>query len=653
MAMDSDAASVASANATRQLQFFRMAGWGSLAETDFLTRYMSQSCTPLYRISSTKLQFSPSPTGGTVQSYENTASMTEFCGEHNVEDCLAYLNNEVTTLGMSPLYDSRAVTFDVVRLVNCVHDLLQKHQNSARIREELENRQHRTDADMMRLQLMHERLKESLRQYERELMQQQEKDRQLTNKNKLLSTKLKAEKDEVRRLQSVMQHRDVQYQHERRKCDREMTRQKERLHQLLLDKTERKIGIEISNSLQRSDGKRGLWRTGTRDQEEMYRLVISNYEEKQKELMEENSDLRQCLSDMQKELHALLCMRTSRIRTNSESRADGDSSNWSDPDSMPVRPIEEMSDGHFQMPYEFVRDNIEKSLKEKCRLLRLYIRNIEKQTVTVASKSPTRRDPSTSAKSPNDEKHNRETEKLNKQISRYREIIEQQEILIQQTLQPTPPTEAELSGDGNNFMIESETDFLEAAKKFFSEQKLNFEDERKKFTEAAIRLGREKKAFEEEKASFLKEQFFKLSPFKDHSHETSCTTPEVIRGKRLLPSTPSYQEAPPPRHLNFSTPVSLSRPHSSPSTADLYRALGLTSNSSLKERRELPKLHRESTSLPHMSQEKCSSPASVTTVTTSNSTSPMSNMSAHRLAEHVDNVKLALLQKHNQDGDPN
>lgn len=47
---------------------------------------------------------------------------------------------EVTTLGMSPLYDSRAVTFDVVRLVNCVHDLLQKHQNSARIREELENR---------------------------------------------------------------------------------------------------------------------------------------------------------------------------------------------------------------------------------------------------------------------------------------------------------------------------------------------------------------------------------------------------------------------------------------------------------------------------------------------------------------------------------
>ena len=53
----------------------------------------------------------------------------------------------------------------------------------------------------MRLQLMHERLKESLRQYERELVQQREKERQLNNKNKLISTKLKAEKDEVGRSQ--------------------------------------------------------------------------------------------------------------------------------------------------------------------------------------------------------------------------------------------------------------------------------------------------------------------------------------------------------------------------------------------------------------------------------------------------------------------
>jgi len=47
------------------------------------------------------------------------------------------------------------------------------------------------------------------------------------------------------------------------------------------------------------------------------------------------------------------------------------------------------------------------------------------------SKSPARRESTASVKTANDEKHSRETEKLNKQINRYREIIEQQEILIQ------------------------------------------------------------------------------------------------------------------------------------------------------------------------------------------------------------------------------
>ena len=50
---------------------------------------------------------------------------------------------------------------------------------------------------------------------------------------------------------------------------------------------------------------------------------------------------------------------------------------------------------------------------------------------TGGSKSPARRESTANVKTANDEKHSRETEKLNKQINRYREIIEQQEILIQ------------------------------------------------------------------------------------------------------------------------------------------------------------------------------------------------------------------------------
>ena len=41
-------------------------------------------------------------------------------------------------------------------------------------------------------------------------------------------------------------------------------------------------------------------------QEEMYQLLISNYEEKQQELRVENNDLRDCLVDMQRELASIL-----------------------------------------------------------------------------------------------------------------------------------------------------------------------------------------------------------------------------------------------------------------------------------------------------------------------------------------------------------
>ena len=41
-------------------------------------------------------------------------------------------------------------------------------------------------------------------------------------------------------------------------------------------------------------------------QEEMYQLLISNYEEKQQELRIENNDLRECLVHMQRELSAVL-----------------------------------------------------------------------------------------------------------------------------------------------------------------------------------------------------------------------------------------------------------------------------------------------------------------------------------------------------------
>ena len=51
----------------------------------------------------------------------------------------------------------------------------------------------------------------------------------------------------------------------------------------------------------------------------------------------------------------------------------------------------------------------------------------------------------------------------------------------------------------------------------FKEQKKNFEKERLSFTEAAIRLGLERKAFEEERASWLNQQVLNMTTY-DHQN---------------------------------------------------------------------------------------------------------------------------------------
>ena len=103
-------------------------------------------------------------------------------------------------------------------------------------------REHRTRADIEHLKQCQQKLKLSLEQNERELAQQQERERQLSNKNKALTSKLKNEKEEVKRLQSSIAHRDAQYRHDVKKRERELGKLKERVHQLLSDKTEKRIG---------------------------------------------------------------------------------------------------------------------------------------------------------------------------------------------------------------------------------------------------------------------------------------------------------------------------------------------------------------------------------------------------------------------------
>lgn len=489
--------------------------------------------------------------GSSLHSRMGDQSLSEsFCNADNVDQSIAYINQELTVLGF------QTVTASTYTLVNRLYDVLRQFQRSGRLREELENRVHRTTGELDHYQSMNLRLKNANEKLEKDIAREEEKYRQLVNKQKALSSKYKAEREELKRLQNIVKDRDAQFKHELKKKEREVNKLKERLNQLISDKTpNRRVGLDIANSLQRTDGKRSTWKSaGNNKLEEMYQVVIHNYEDKQRELMLENADLRDCLVQMQKELVTVVSGEEINNCSVSPNSNLGDDSLTDDDDSSSLYSVKktpalnDFSDGYFQMPYDFMKDNLQKSFRETCKKIK-------------SNMKPKRRLPSPNkgvvnlTPQPTDSKFMLDYDKLQKQIKNYKDIIQQQEELIQQSIN------SQSKSMENSFLHEShllqERETLSEQKRHFFQEKANFEKERKQFTEAAIRLGRERQTFESEKANILKNQFLQLSPF------TSKTTPQKGEGTRLLPSTPVFSPAP------------SSKPKT-PSTVELYKILGLT-----------------------------------------------------------------------------
>jgi X breakpoint 2-interacting protein len=196
------------------------------------------------------------------------------CTEDTLESWTQYLNNEVTALGFpSILKQSEAVevergamaSVDVVQLVGCMYDLLQQHRADIRGRDIMAEQFQRCQSDKEQLIVARERLKNDLATAERELDSAVQQQHCLEDQLRAVNTRLQSEREELKKVRSVMVQRSVHYNHEVKKWERESSRLKEKLHQVLSDRSQdRKIGIEMANFVQREGGKRRMWKTGIR-----------------------------------------------------------------------------------------------------------------------------------------------------------------------------------------------------------------------------------------------------------------------------------------------------------------------------------------------------------------------------------------------------
>jgi X breakpoint 2-interacting protein len=407
-----------------------------------------------------------------------------FCNNSNITSCLVYLNQELTTLGFSSILHKESQEMDRVQIVNCVYDLLQQHHHHIKCREDLETSLHRAHSDVSLLKDTKARLKATIEELEKEVASVSEKERQALKKLKSVSSKLRAEQDEMRRLKLSMQHKETQFSHDVRKKEREYSRLRERLGQLVSDKSqERRLGMEILNALQRGDGKRARWRyqsSSVKHDEELYRVVIANYEEKQKEMIAENSSLRESLVMIQKELVSVLNEKSLSQSLDKSVSGDieGDSSEG-------VNQEELMSSGHFQMPYELVRDGIERSVHSKWQ-------KVKEQFSLLRTRVTSEDD------------YKSEIEKLEKRIADYESLMEK--------------NTASGEGEGyskrlNESWLAQQNDHLVLRKEYISEREKHLEERERAFMEATACLDREREDFEQRKTNFFKEQFLNGSLF--------------------------------------------------------------------------------------------------------------------------------------------
>ncbi|XP_072504991.1 afadin- and alpha-actinin-binding protein isoform X3 [Notamacropus eugenii] len=501
-----------------------------------------------------------------------------FCTEENVDQSISYLDQELTTLGFPSLYEEskgKEVKRDlnIVAVLNCIHELLVLHRKNLLAQENVETQNLKLGSDMDHLQNCYSKLKEQLETSRREMIGLQERDRQLQGKNRNLHQLLKNEKDEVQKLQNIIASRATQYNHDMKRKEREYNKLKERLHQLVMNKKDKKTAMDILNYVGRADGKRGAWRTGkteARNEDEMYKVLLSDYEQRQKQILLENAELKKVLQQMKKEMISLLTPQKQKPKGKAE---DSPGTVLSDVEE----DTSELSkENMWELSCETVREQLTNSIRKQWRILKSHVEKLDNQVSKVHlgdfkdEEVISRQD------------HEQETEKLELEIQHCKEMIQTQQQLLQQ--QFTTACDDDTSSLLQDCYLLEEKERLEEEWALFKEQKKNFEKERRSFTEAAIRLGLERKAFEEDRAGWLKQQFLNMTSF-DNKNSENGKPPSAFSGSSdqdnlTLHSKPgqkpysAYNESSVrASKLTKSLPVS-------PSTSELFQTIHHISESS-------------------------------------------------------------------------
>eukprot|EP00002_Diphylleia_rotans_P038238 TRINITY_DN8679_c0_g1_i4.p1 TRINITY_DN8679_c0_g1~~TRINITY_DN8679_c0_g1_i4.p1 ORF type:complete len:506 (-),score=113.82 TRINITY_DN8679_c0_g1_i4:140-1657(-) len=259
---------------------------------------------------------------------EGFASLQKF------EECVHLLNqslvaSEIPDIGPLPK-DERCVP-----VLNCIHALLQAKMRDARMKEELLERLRKVELEKEASIITQDQLRQKIITLDRTIGDLHIKIKVTEDSKKAELERLILERDNLQRENIALASRDAQYQHELRRKDVEVEKMKDKLSASIRSRDhDSRTAINILHAAER-EGKKMPWTKDAKRSDEISMIIRNSYEEKMKESLEENAQLRRLLLDLQGELWRMV----SKDDANAED----------------VARIRMITERHLEMPYSLLR----------------------------------------------------------------------------------------------------------------------------------------------------------------------------------------------------------------------------------------------------------------------------------------------------------
>ncbi|RIA98462.1 Afadin and alpha-actinin-binding-domain-containing protein [Glomus cerebriforme] len=429
-------------------------------------------------------------------------SKEESDKKDSLRDIIMYINRQLYNYGYpAPLnfFDSKDDN-SVKKIVECISSLLQDHQKDFGTREELDDKNRRLQSDYDIACSSNKGLKKNIEVNEREIDSLKSRILRTENELKCELEKHKLTKDELAKTKSNMQYTKIQAAHEIKKREVEYTRFKEKMQKLLNDNYRKaKIGLQMMNPVSKSSkhhsnasnfSDHGLpIKTGdsiAQEEEspdaEMFKQIVADAENREKELLQENSKLRKLLFDVQNHVSTFIESHAER-----EAPIDPELANLQTPDSYNPKTA------RFQLPFEMFANNVEEEIKELLLALKYELENRPNMVAEYEAK----------------EEENRqlqlEIDSLRNQLVEATTFVEEAQNMIYNFMESgfkDGQGEFKLNVSGNEITI-PEYDELDVDLELKRKQ-LN--QERKAFTESLIRLGKDRDQLLKERIDFEREK---------------------------------------------------------------------------------------------------------------------------------------------------